>query len=257
MSINMITEPNQVSDTTLSEEIIETLRITVNERYQYKNIKKVVPLDPFITKERIDELREFFLHYIYPDRDARRALNSAFDNLDDHFKNPKHLFDLLGSGVGMAFKLGFSFPKALRAAMHTLDSFKVATQFEEILYTVAKRKRLNPPISVDEFDMLIRSLPRNRVQAFIESSEELFRLLTDIVLLKKGLDVISELITKMKKKPDIYTETDIIGISTGYEILNAGYGLFHNLSDKEKNMIVELVIAVESKNLERIYALES
>jgi hypothetical protein len=37
----MITEPNQVSDTTLSEEIIETLRITVNERYQYKNIKKV------------------------------------------------------------------------------------------------------------------------------------------------------------------------------------------------------------------------
>jgi len=29
----MVTEPNQVSDTTLSEEIIETLRITVNERY--------------------------------------------------------------------------------------------------------------------------------------------------------------------------------------------------------------------------------
>ncbi|MBK7635920.1 MAG: hypothetical protein IPJ13_17790 [Saprospiraceae bacterium] len=89
------------------------------------------------------------------------------------------------AAVGMAFKLGFSFSKALRAAMHTLDSFQSSHQFEEILYTVAKRKGLKPPISVDEFDMLIRSLPRNRVQAFIESSEELFRLLTDIVLLKR------------------------------------------------------------------------
>jgi hypothetical protein len=33
--------------------------------------------------------------------------------------------------------------------------------------------------------------------------------------------------------------------------------LFRNLSDKEKNFIVDLVIAVESKNLERIYALEN
>lgn len=46
----MVTEPNQVSDTTLSEEIIETLRITVNERYQYKNIKKIAPDDPFFYK---------------------------------------------------------------------------------------------------------------------------------------------------------------------------------------------------------------
>jgi hypothetical protein len=253
----MVTEPNQVSDTTLSEEIIETLRITVNERYQYKNIKKIAPDDPFFTKERIDELRLFFLNYIYPDRDARRVLNNAFDNLDKHFKNPSHLLDLLGSGFSIAFKLGFSFPKALRAAMHTLDSFKVATQFEEILYTVAKRKGLKPPISVEQFDLLVRSLPKNRVEAFIESSEELFRLLTDIPLLKRGLDVIGELIIKMKKKPDMYDETDIAGITTGYEILNAGYILFRNLSDKEKNFIVDLVIAVESKNLERIYALEN
>jgi hypothetical protein len=120
---------------------------------------------------------------------------------------------------------------------------------------VAKRKGLQPPISVDQFDMLIRSLPKNRVEAFIESSEELFRLLTDIPLLKKGLDVIGELILKMKKKSDIYDETDIAGITTGYEILNAGYLLFSDLADREKNLIVELVIAVERKNLDRIYAL--
>lgn len=251
----MVTEPNQVSDTTLSEEIIETLRITVNERYQYKNIKNIVSPDPFITKERVDDLRNFFLHYIYPDREARRALNNAFDNLDKHFKNPSHLLDLMGSGFSMAFKLGFSFPKALRTAMHTLESFKVATQFEEILYTVAKRKGLKPPISVEEFDMLIRSLPRNRVEAFIESSEELFRLLTHIPLLKKGIDVIGELIEKMKKKPDIYDQTDIAGITTGYNILHAGYQLFKNMSEHEKNVIVDLVITVEGKNIERIYAI--
>lgn len=249
----MVSESNQ-KDTNISEEIIETLRFTVNERYQYTNIKNTVPPDPFITKDNIDKLRNFFLNYIYPDRTARRALNNAFDNLDKHFKNPKHLLDLLGSGLTVAFKLGLSFPKALRAAMHTLESFKIASQFEEILYQTAKEKEIKIPVSVKDFDMLIKSLPRNRVEEFIESSEDLFRMLTQIDLLKKGIDIIEDLVEKMKNKPEIYDQTDIDGITTGLNILMAGYELFKNMSEHEKNVIVNLVIAVESKNLDRIYA---
>ena len=238
----------------LSEEILETLRLTVNERYQFNNIKNMVPPDPFITKDNVDKLRNFFLNYIYPDRASRRALNNAFNNLDKHFKNPKHLLDLLGSGLSVALKLGLSFPKALRVALHTLESFKVATQFEEILYQAAKEKEIKTPVSVQDFDMLIKSLPRERVEAFIESSEELFRMLTQIDLLKKGIDIIEDLIEKMKKKPGIYDQTDIEGITTGHNVLKAGYELFKDLSEREKNVIVELVITVEGKNLDRIYA---
>lgn len=245
----------KMADKKLSNNLIEILRKTVEDRYTFENLDRSVTKDKSITKERLDELRDFFLNYIYPDAKSRLILNNAFENLEKHFKNPRHLMDLLGSGISIAFKLGFHFPKALKAAIHTLESFRQAIKFENLLVSEAISKKIKTPISTDDFDKLISRLPRNLVQEFIKSSDELFHMLTDIPLLERSLKIIEELVEKMKSKPDIYDQSDIEGITTGYDILKGGYHLFCDMNSDEKLEIIEFVKEVENRNLERIYSI--
>lgn len=237
----------------ISEHLIDTLRKTVESRYQYDSLQKMTIPSFSITKEFVDELREFFLQYIYPDANARIVLNKAFENLEKHFKNPKHLIDLLGSGISMAFKFGLQFPKALKAGLHTLESFKQAMKFEDALCSEALIQNIKLPITTDDFEKLISTLPKSQVLDFIKNSEHLFITLTDIPLLKKSIDIIRELISKMESKSEIYDFNDIEGIKTGLKILEGGYHLFCNLSLDEKKMIIELIMQVEYKNMDRIY----
>jgi hypothetical protein len=237
----------------ISDHIIETLRKTVLERYQFNNLQNIGKPSFFITKEVVEELRIFFLQYIYPDADARIILNRAFENLEKHFKNPRHILDLMGSGISMAFKFGIQFPKALKAGLNTLDSFKQAMKFEDILCEAALAQNIQLPVTTDDFEKLVSLLPPSQVQDFIKNSEKLFITLTDIPLLEKSIQIITELIHKMEAKSDIYDYNDIQGIKTGLKILEGGHHLFYNMSNNEKRMIIEIIMDVEYTNLKRIY----
>lgn len=236
----------------ISDHLINILRQTVEERYQFYNLQNITNLNISISKEMVDELRSFFLQYIYPDAQTRVTLNKAFENLDRHIKSPMHLIDLLGNSISMAFHFGLQFPKAFRAGFQTLESFKQAILFEDILCSEAIAQNMKLPITNDDFEKMIAKLPQENVHKFIKNSDELFKTLTDIPLLKKSIEIISELIMKMKDKPKIYSKDDIDGITTALGILKAGYHLFHNLTTEEKENIIELIKEVENKNLERI-----
>jgi hypothetical protein len=237
----------------ISDALIETLRLTVEKRYQYDNLKKTIKLDEIVTEEKVDEIRTFFLKYVYPEAEARHVLNAAFDNLDKHFKNPIHLLDLLGSGAAVALKFGFQFPKAIRAALKTLDSFKKAMAFEQTLCNEAIQQNIKVPVSPTEFERLLSTLPVEQVTDFIESSDELLASLTDTKLLKKSIEILEDLVIKLKSKPKIYDHFDIDGMVTGLEILKGGYNLFSTMSEKEKETMIKLIIEVEHQNMQRIY----
>ena len=237
----------------VNELVIDTLRLTVEERYQYKILIKMVSPGFSISKEFVDELRIFFLQFIYPDANARIVLNKAFENLDKHFKNPKHLLDLLGSAISMSFKFGLRFPKALKTGLLTLESFQQAMKFEDELCAKALALNIKLPVTIDDFEKLVSTLPKEQVQDFINNSENLFIALTDIPLLEKSIEIISELVKKMESKSDIYDYNDIEGIKTGLKILEGGHHLFYNLKMEDKRMIIELIMKVEHQNLERIF----
>ncbi|MFT5231488.1 MAG: hypothetical protein ACI97R_001562, partial [Candidatus Azotimanducaceae bacterium] len=53
------------------EEIIEGYRNTICHRYQYENIKKTYDLPASIDEATVNQLREYFLNYMYPAHDKR------------------------------------------------------------------------------------------------------------------------------------------------------------------------------------------
>jgi hypothetical protein len=237
----------------LSDNLIETYRQLVDERYRYHHLNNIMQLDNLITPERVEEVRAYFLGYIYPDAASRKAINDAFYNLENHFKNPAHLMHLIGDGATMVFKFGFQFPQALRAGLRSLDSFKSAQAFENALYEEAVKLGYTAPVSTEAFERLIYALPRTQLEDFIDSFDDLLDSLTNTALLKKTVGIIKDLIEKMKKHPHIYDEKDIVGITMGVEILNAGYHLFKTMTDKEKEVMTRLIIATENYHLDKIY----
>lgn len=71
------------------EEIVKGYRDTIYFRYQYHHIKENYTISDSITKETVDELRSYFLDYMYPEMHKRTQLNKAFESLDHYTKNPK------------------------------------------------------------------------------------------------------------------------------------------------------------------------
>lgn len=237
----------------LSDNLIEIYRQLVGERYQYEAFQTITELDESITRERVEQVRAYFLNFIYPDASSRNKINMAFDNLDKHFKNPTHLLHLIGSGAAMALKFGFQFPQALKAGLTSLESFKSAQAFEKALLYAAIEQNLKPPISLKEFEKLISTLPKEQLKEFIQSFDQLLESLTNTALLKKTVAIINDLIEKMKNHPDIYDKKDLDGITMGVKILDAGYHLFSEMTEKEKKIMTSLIIEVESYHLERIF----
>lgn len=243
-----------MSEPTLSSALIEAHRKLVAQRYVYENLINIIELPPEVTKEKVQAVKTYFLGYIYPEYDKRQKINAAFDNLDKHFKNPSHLLNLIGNGAAMAFKFGFQFPQALKAGLRSLESFKAAQNFEQALLQAAKKEGVKPPISIDEYEVLFATLPKKQLEGFIDSFDDLLQSLTDTKLLKKTVAIIRDLIENMKAKPDIYDKQDIEGIRIGVEILDNGYQLFKDMTDKEKGIMTHLIAQIEKYYLDKIFS---
>lgn len=242
-----------MNTSSLSSALIEAHRQLIAERYVFDNLSKIHDLPPEVTIEKVKAVRAYFLGYIYPEYDKRQKINAAFDNLDKHFKNPSHLLNLIGNGAAMAFKFGFQFPQALKAGLNSLESFKAAQDFEKALLKAAVDENLSAPFSTKKYETLFAKLPKKQLESFIDSFDDLLQSLTNTKLLKKTVAIIKDLIINMKSKPEIYDKQDIDGITIGVAILENGYHLFKDMSEREKNIMTQIIIDTEKYYLEEIF----
>lgn len=242
-----------MSNKDLSNHLIEQYRSLVSKRYRYPLLKQEFGLPPTIGKGKVNAVREYFLMHIYPDSETREILNAAFDHLESHFKNPGHLIQLVGDASGVLFKFGFQFPKALRAGMNALSSFKAATEFEKGLLQAAEAQQLTPPLSETQFLQLIAALPESKVRKFIANLDDLLSALTDVELMGKTVEILTELIAQMRKHPEVYSKIDVLGMEIGWNILNAGHKLFQQLPSSERRAMIELIIKAENHFIKEIY----
>lgn len=226
----------------------------VNDRYEYKYLKKNYQLDESITKELTDEVRLYFLNYVYPDASQREMLNKAFTDLDKHIKNPLHILKLVGDASGLILKFGFQFPKALKAGLQTLNSFKTARELETELSKNAENLKLKYPISQEDVKLLISKIQQKKLEKFIDSFQDLLNSLTDTKLLKKTIEIMDLLIEKMKLQKGFFSADEIKAIDLGKNILEAGYSIFKNLSEKQKKLMIELILNNERNFIKSLKA---
>jgi len=234
--------------------IVDGYRSVITTRYDYDQLILTYNPPPELDKNTVKKIRNYFLEYLYPDYEKRQMLNEAFDTLDSYIKSPKKLLNILMTSSVLLFKYGRSLPQILIVGMKALKSFRSANRFEAELVGTALSSGKLPPYSDHDIEHLISQLPKEQVQEFIIESKELFEVLYDRKLVIKIIDVSQELIERMKKKPKLYSLTEIAAIELGFEILVKGNALFEELSEKGRRAVIDMTVEIEQEALERIYS---
>ena len=234
-------------------EVILGYRLVIKERYQFDNLNSKYELPASFDESRINQFRNYFLEYIYPHPAQRRALDDAFDQLDNYIQQPKKLLRLLMDSVGLVFKYGRHLPKILMTGLKALGSFRAATKFEGRLVEKTAILQLTPPFSVVQINQLIKALSKEELEQFIDTSLELFETLHDRVLVKKILEIVEYLISKMKKRPTVYSKEEVKGLEIGRDIIKYGDNLFSQLPKADQVSIFKLIVQIEREVLEDLF----
>lgn len=235
------------------KEIIEGYRNTIYQRYQYQNIKDKYRIPDSINEETVNQLRNYFLNYMYPEYNTRAELNEAFKSLDNYIKHPQKLLRVLLDAAKLIFSYGRHLPKILNTGLNAMKSFRAATNFENNLVDEAIKNKIEAPYDLSKIDTLIKLLPLKEIEHFIEISQSLFEILHDRILIQKIKDVIQYLILVMRKNEEFYSASQIRGLEIGIEMINEGDKLFNQLTKEDQRNLVYLITDIEKDNLDHIF----
>ena len=242
-----------MSEESILRAIIEGYRITISDRYDYADLSKKIELPESIGVDDVNQIKAYFLDYIYPEFDKRKELNSAFESLDSYIKNPEKLLSLLKTSVQLIFRHGRHLPKILSTGLKALKSFRSGTKFEHLLVHQAIQNQIDPPYDSVKINTLISTLPKNEIDQFIIHSQSLIEVFYDQKLVSKIEEILSFLISKMKNNPKLYSENDIRGLALGHEMLSKGNDLFTSFSKKDQRYIISMIIQLEKNVLTEIF----
>ena len=235
------------------QEVIEGYRDTIKHRYQYQSIIENFDIPDSIDEETVNKLRSFFLSHVYPEYHKRQELNEAFDSLDDYVKNPQKLIRIVLDTTKLVFKYGRHLPRIAKTGLNALKTFKVASNFENNLVTAALKNNIKPPYRIEKINTLITLIPREEIDAFMESSQTLFQILNDRPLIKKITAIIKYVIKVMKDNPDAYAASQVKGLEIGYNMIYEGDKLFNELNKEDQQNLVDFVLEIEKDNLNQIF----
>lgn len=233
--------------------LIKGYRNVIDERYQLQNLNNKYELPEGVDEYVVEEIKLFFLNYIYPDIVKREELNGAFQTLDENITNPQKLLGLLSESVKLIFKHGHHLPKIMSAGLKALKSFRAATKFENTLVNAAIKNKIKPPYNTPKINRLIQTLSLSEIEAFIDSTEALFMIMYDTALVKKIQEVISYLIERMKKKPKMFSQQEVRGLEIGLEMIAKGDKVLNNLSKEHQDMLIQFIIQVEKDYLHDLF----
>ncbi len=243
-----------MSEQQILEEVIIAYRKIIVERYQYKQLNQRYELPTSFNETRTTLFKEYFLKHIYPAPTKRKELDEAFQNLDNYIKHPEKLLRILIDSSRLLFKYGRHLPKILKAGLSALRSFRTATDFEKKLVNNAIASSITPPFTTADIEQLIASLSQKDIQQFIVNNQSMFEFMHDRKLIEKIIEIVEHLISKMKKRPNIYTEIEVKALVIGRDLIVEGNKLFDQLPEKDRQLILDLTVQIEKDALEQIFA---
>jgi len=235
------------------EEIIEGYRNTIYQRYQYQVIKDKYGIPESINEETVNQLRSYFLNYMYPEYNKRAELNEAFKSLDKYIEHPQKLFRILLDAAKLIFRYGRHLPKILNSGLKAMKTFRAATNFEINLVDEAIKNKIEAPYTLSKINTLIKLLSRQEIEKFIETSESLFEVLHNKILIEKIKEIIQYLILTMREKEESYSLSQIKGLEIGLEMINEGDKLFNRLTKEDQRNLVKLISDIERDKLDHIF----
>lgn len=235
-------------------EIILGYRNVIEERYQYNILKTQYDFPKTINEEIVNDIKAYFLTYVYPDVAQRAELNEAFKTLDNFIKHPEKLLNLVLDSFKLIFTHGRHLPKIFNAGLKAMKSFRGATKFENALVIKAQNKIIKPPYSTKKINALIQLLPYEEIEEFMKNTETFFNIIYDKELVEKIKEIIAFLISKMKKKSKIFTKKEIIGLQLALETITKGEEMLNKLNQKDQEILIDFVLQIEQDQLDEIFS---
>ncbi|MEM9548861.1 MAG: hypothetical protein AAGA77_22945 [Bacteroidota bacterium] len=240
-------------DTQLREEIINGFRMVIDQRYRYENLRNRYQLPESIHEHTVDKIRNYFLHYIYPEPYKRQEIDQAFETLNAYVKQPQKLIQILLASLALSFKYGRHLPKLLKTGLNAFKSFKATNQFEKLLAENAIKDGMESPFDRLKIERLIKKLSRKQIDDYMEGSQKLFETLHDQELIKKILEILQFIVEHMRKNIKRYSNEEIQGVEMGLVILTEGNSIFNSLSSKDQKEIIPFIVQVEKEEMYKIF----
>ncbi len=234
-------------------EIILGYRNVIEKRYQYKILKDKYDFPKTINEDIVNDIKTYFLTYIYPDVLQRKKLDEAFITLDEFIKRPEKLLNLVLDSFQLIFSHGRHLPKIFNAGLKAMKSFRGATKFENALVQKAITKKIEPPYSISKIDILIQFLSYQEIEEFMKNTETFFNIIHDKELVEKIKEIITFLIGKMKKKSKIFSKKEISGLELALETIAKGEKMLKKLTPKDQEILIEFVLKIEKDNLKNLF----
>ena len=242
-----------MSQPAVQNQIIEGHRQVIRERYDPDRLIQEYGLPPSFTKDRIEALRTFFLEHVYPNTEKRKALDDAFESLDNYIKDPGKLLRILMDSGSLLFRYGRHLPGILKAGLKAMKSFRAATLVESRLTQMAEEHDMAGPFSVKQVRDLMTLLPKEEMLQMVNHGTAMNELLFDKDLIKNILKIVNHLISKMERRPNIYGDKEINGMKIGRDLILHTDGLFRQFSHSEQRFLVDLIERVELDDVESLY----
>lgn len=238
----------------LSNDIILGYRNLIEERYQYKDLKEKYDFPETINEKVMDDIKIYFLTYIYPDLEKRAELNEAFSTLDNFIKHPEKLLNLVVDSLKLLFTHGRHLPKIFNAGLKAMKSFRGATKFEKTIVLKAVQENSKPPFTTLKINKLIQLLPHKELEEFMKNTETFFNIIYDKELVDKIKEIISFIISKMRNKPKIFSQKEIIGLTLALDTISKGEEMLNKLTQKDQEILIAFVLQIEKDCLEKIFS---
>ena len=231
----------------LKSAVVAAYREELRQRYSVQNVRRFDNLSG-LREETVDELREFFLQYIYPPYDSRGMRDNSFDEMGNVLKSPRKLAPLFGTALSSIWKLGGRIGAAIQAGFRTLEAYIESKALEKTMLDVASRRGLNPEDfqSHQTVAEVVREIPEKKVKRFQKDMVLLFESLANVKLLESSLEIMQDSRKIMAERPGTYTPNELAGLDFGLELLRAGYHLFRALSQAEVRLVLDGIAAIEA-----------
>ncbi|TGN11932.1 hypothetical protein [Leptospira ilyithenensis] len=235
-----------ILDDPIFPELILAYQNSLRFRYSSESLSKY-PKYKNIDRDLIDGLVKFFIQFLYPEFEDRKKLDAAFNSLAGFIHHPTKLWGILGNLAASIFRFGKHFPQALKAGIAALHSYITAHSFEEVLLKEAKREsRLDYFLHTEEgFKKILGRISQRDADSFRKDVGKLLSLFADEILVNKIILIMEDVLLRMEKKFNIYTEEDRKGIQLGISILENGKDLFERLNREEMLAIVQAIDEIE------------
>ncbi len=226
--------------------VIEAYRGELKHRYSSENVRRFSQFE-HLDQKLIDDIRNFFLEYIYPPYAKRGARDNSFEEMGNVLKSPRKLLPLFGTALTSVWKLGGHLGQAMKAGFRTLETYIESKRLEEQMIQLAQERGLEAEHVADRESIttLVRGIPEKKVRRFQKDMVRLFESLANVELLERTLEIMADSRKIMEERPDVYTDSERAGLGYGYELLEGGFELFREMNDQEVEAVLSGVEVVE------------